>query len=89
MGMKWFNRKGKNKILNDLINSVKCNMENNYKDSAQSDFVEFKKSFLHMVDAGELSEKDKVYYAEVIAEYEKKLEHFTHKEGPGTGKFLS
>lgn len=30
---------------------------------------------------------DKLYYENKIAEYEQKLAHFRHAEGPGTGLF--
>ena len=85
----FWQRKGKNKKLNERIQVTRADMENNYKDAAQSDFRRVKEIFTELCQSGQLPAKEQDYYTGVIRELEGELAHFTHREGPGTGKFGS
>jgi hypothetical protein len=66
---------GKNiKELDQLIQSVKMNMENNYKDNAQSAFRELQETYYSRV----LSDKQKAYYEPILSDLGKRLEGFSH-----------
>lgn len=66
---------GKNiKELDQLIQSVKMNMENNYKDNAQSAFRELQEAY----HSRELSDKQKAYYEPILSDLAKRLEGFSH-----------
>ena len=62
------------KELDQLIQSVKMNMENNYKDNAQSAFRELQEAYRSL----ELSDKQKAYYEPILSDLAKRLEGFTH-----------
>ena len=47
------------KELDRIIAEITMNMQNNYKDAAQSAFKELEQRFAEMAEAGELSEVQK------------------------------
>ena len=62
------------KELDQLIQSVKMNTENNYKDNAQSAFHELQDAYRNR----ELSDKQKAYYEPILSDLAKRLEGFSH-----------
>ncbi|MCQ2518725.1 MAG: hypothetical protein MJ119_08200 [Lachnospiraceae bacterium] len=68
------------KALDEIIARIDMNMSNNYKDAAQSNFTEFEKSFTEMKESGLLKEKSVAKYGEILENYRRKLEGYTHKD---------
>lgn len=62
--------------LDQLIQSVEMNMENNYKDNAQSAFHQLQDAYCKR----DLSDKQKAHYEPILTDLAKRLEGFTHKE---------
>ena len=56
------------------------NMQNNYKDAAQSAFRELEQRFNEMAEAGELSEVQKSEYSAKIASFKERLKAYSHKD---------
>ena len=80
---------GKNKELNERLQIMKADMENNYKDAAQMDLKRIMQIYETLLAEGKLREKEIDYYNDQIEQAKKSLAHFTHFEGPGTGRFDS
>lgn len=91
MAFSFFKKKpaGKNQELNTRLAVMRGDMANNYKDAAQTDFRKAVEIYERLLAEGKLSEKEKAYYDEEIASARKELVHFTHFEGPGTGRYDS
>ena len=68
------------KALDEIIARIDMNMSNNYKDASQSNFTEFEKSFTEMKESGLLKEKSVAKYGEILENYRRKLEGYTHKD---------
>lgn len=73
-------KSGKNKQLDEIIGRIQMNRENNYKDAAQLNMKEFEKMLKELEEAGKLSEKQKAYYEEQLADLKEKMKNFTHKD---------
>ena len=73
-------KSGKNKQLDEIIGRIQMNRENNYKDAAQLNMKEFEKMLKELEEAGKLSEKQKAYYEEQLADLKEKKKNFTHKD---------
>ena len=71
---------GKNKQLEAAIARLQMNMSNNYKDAAQADYKELMDLYTMLEDKGVLSDRQKVYYKEVIEDYSEKMRNYTHKD---------
>lgn len=69
-----------NKSLDEIINKLKLNCSNNYKDNAQANFKEFLTEYDRLCSSNKLSAKQRAYYETIKAEYEEKLKGFSHKE---------
>lgn len=78
--MGWFDFMKKSGELERIISEMESNRQNNYKDAAQKDFKELVQRFEQMSEAGELSEKQKMYYEEKIEGYREELKGYTHKD---------
>ena len=73
-------QKKKDPELEKLIAVMQMDMSNNYKDAAQADFRKVKECFAGK--ESRLPEKQRKMYADLIREYEKSLEGYTHKDQP-------
>lgn len=73
-------KSGKNKQLDEIIGRIQMNRENNYKDAAQLNLKEFEKALKELEETGKLSEKQKFYYEEQLADLKEKMKNFTHKD---------
>ena len=68
------------KELDILVQKIEMNVANNYKDAAQLNLKEFEKLLNKLDDAGELSENQKTYYGEKLADFKGRMKNFTHKD---------
>lgn len=66
--------------LDQIIQSIKMNMENNYKDNAQEGYHRLSEVYSQYARDGKLSDKQKAYYEPILIELAKELEGFTHRE---------
>ena len=75
-----FFKKKTNQEMEQLITTLQMDMSNNYKDAAQDDFRRVKDCFNKNKE--QMSDKMKANYEGKIAEYEKTLTGYTHKDQP-------
>lgn len=75
-----FLKSSKNSRLEDILLRLNMNMENNYKDAAQSNLKEFEALYLELKDSGKLNEKQKLRYESLRDEYREKMKNYTHKD---------
>lgn len=68
------------KQLDLLIKRVEVNMQNNYKDNAQSAFAQFTEVFEAAKTGGKLKGKSLDKYTAIYEEYAQKLQGYTHKD---------
>ena len=68
------------KVLDDIIAEITMNMQNNYKDAAQSAFKELEQRYNQLIEAGELSEAQKSEYSAKIASFQEQLKAYSHKD---------
>ena len=66
--------------LDQVIQSIRMNMENNYKDNATSGYQQLSEVYTQYMKDGKLSDKQKAYYEPILTDLAKQLEGFTHKE---------
>ena len=68
------------KELDSIIAEITMNMQNNYKDAAQSALREFEERFTELVEQGELSETQKSEYSAKLASFKERLKAYSHKD---------
>ncbi len=68
------------KQLDEKINRIQNNFENNYKDAAQLNLKEFESLLSDAKNNGKLKEKRISFYENKLAEYQKSMDKFTHKD---------
>lgn len=68
------------KELDRIIAEITMNMQNNYKDAAQSAFKELEQRYNELIEAGELSEAQKSEYGVKIASFKERLKAYSHKD---------
>ena len=73
-------RTGKNRRLEDIIESIQMNLSNNYKDAAQMDLKEFGEALQELSETGKLSGAQKSYYEVKLSEFKENMKNFTHKD---------
>lgn len=73
-------QKSTNKELEKILQRLKLNAENNYRDATLEDLGELEARFKELCDAGKMNEKQKTRYSGLISAYKTKLKGFTHKE---------
>lgn len=71
---------GKNKRLEDIIQSIQMNLSNNYKDAAQMDLKEFEMALRELGESGEIGKGQKSYYEVKLSEFQQSMKNFTHKD---------
>lgn len=71
---------GKNKKLDEIVQSIQMNFSNNYKDAAQLNLKEFENTLEQLENENKLSDKQKVYYREKLAAFKEEMKNFTHKD---------
>ena len=74
---------GKNKLKHDeletLVQKIEINMGNNYKDASHEAFRKFEEKYQELLSNKKLSAKQEMYYEQLIKDYRKELENFSHK----------
>lgn len=70
----------KNSRLEAIVQRIRMNMENNYKDAAQLNLKEFEKLFNELQESGKLNAKQKAYYEKELASFKERMQNFTHKD---------
>lgn len=70
----------KNNRLEAIVQRIRMNMENNYKDAAQLNLKEFEALFNELQENGKLNSKQKVYYEKELASFKERMQNFTHKD---------
>ena len=66
--------------LDRLVREIDSNMENNYKDAAQSAFRELTEQFQKLQKEGKLNERQETRYSAIISRYSARLKGYTHKD---------
>ena len=66
--------------LDEKLERIQMNFENNYKDAAQLNLKEFETLLGTLLEEGKLSGKQKAYYERRLADFESRLQNFTHKD---------
>jgi len=76
----FFKRAKSGKELDRIIAEITMNMQNNYKDAAQSAFKELEQRFNELAETGELTESQKSEYGVKIASFKERLKAYSHKD---------
>lgn len=76
----FFKNIGKNRQLEEVVQSIEMNAANNYKDAAQASLKEYEALFHKLKENNVLSEKQKAYYEEKLENYKIDMKNFTHKD---------
>lgn len=75
-----FFKSSKNKQLNVVVQKIRMNMENNYKDAAQMNLKEFEEMLKDLEESGKLNAKQKAYYSRELQSFKERMKNFTHKD---------
>ena len=76
----FFNKPGKNKQLDGIIQKIEMNMSNNYKDAAQANLKELETTLKELTESGRLSDKQQTYYEKILHSFKERMKNFTHKD---------
>lgn len=68
------------KELDIILQELKMNQENNYKDAAQEEFQKFSWRLEELKQQGLIKEKDYLFYSVLRSNYDSKLKNYTHKD---------
>lgn len=68
------------KELDSIIAEITMNMQNNYKDAAQSALKQLEKRFLELSEAGELGEEQTSRYSAKLSSFKERLKEYSHKD---------
>ena len=68
------------KELDRIIAEIDTNMQNNYKDAAQSAFKELEQKYNELTEADQLSDAQKSEYGIKIASFRERLKAYSHKD---------
>ena len=66
--------------LESIIAEITMNMQNNYKDAAQSALKELEERYNQMAEEGKLSEVQKEEYGVKITSFQERLKEYSHKD---------
>ncbi len=75
-----FLKSSRNKQLDGLVQKIKMNMENNYKDAAQMNLKEFEELLQQLEESGKLNDKQRLYYEGELGGFKERMKNFTHKD---------
>ncbi len=70
----------KNEELEHLMERIRNNVENNYKDAAQEYLVEYEEKLKKLTQTGKLSQKQENYYRSRLQDLKNNMKGFTHKD---------
>ena len=75
-----FLKSKRNNKLDTIINRIRMNMENNYKDAAQMNLKELEELLGQLEAKGKLNAKQKAYYTGEVETFKSRMKGFTHKD---------
>ena len=75
-----FLKSSRNKQLDGLVQKIKMNMENNYKDAAQMNLKEFEELLQQLEESGKPNDKQRLYYEGELGGFKERMKNFTHKD---------
>lgn len=77
-----FSKKKKNthKELEELVEVMKLNASNNYRDATVLNLKELAARYEELKEAGKLNEAQTEHYATLIEQYGASFKHFTHRD---------
>ena len=84
MMFKLFQKAGKNKQLDAIIQKIEVDASNNYKDAPQAGLRDLEKELRELEAAGKVSGKQKEYYEERLSAFQERMKNFTHKDQKAT-----
>lgn len=64
--------------LERILERLRLNASNNYRDATKEDLAELTQRYEELKNAGKLNQKQTDYYRKMIAEYGIKLQNFSH-----------
>lgn len=76
----WLKGRAENKRLEELMQRIRMNVSNNYKDAAQLNLKEFETVLKELEEAGKLSGRQKAYYGGELQAFKEQMKNFTHKD---------
>ncbi|MBQ6696002.1 MAG: hypothetical protein IJN16_04790 [Lachnospiraceae bacterium] len=75
-----FLKSSRNKQLDGIVQKIRMNMENNYKDAAQMNLKELEELMAELEAAGKLNDKQRLYYEGELSSFKERMKNFTHKD---------
>ena len=75
-----FVKSSRNKQLDAIVQKIRMNMENNYKDAAQMNLKELEELLGQLEAKGKLNAKQKAYYTGEVETFKGRMKGFTHKD---------
>ena len=66
------------KKLEEQVRNIRLACSNNYKDMAKDAFLEYKALFVHEITQGDLKEKERFYFQQIVSEYEEVFKTYHH-----------
>ena len=75
-----FLKSSKNKQLDVVVQKIRMNMENNYKDAAQMNLKEFEELLKGLEASGKLNARQKAPYSSELQSFKERMKNFTHKD---------
>lgn len=66
--------------MDRIVSEIMQNMSNNYKDAAGEAFGELQERFGKLEAEGELNDRQKSYYGEIIESFRERLKGYSHKD---------
>lgn len=79
-----FQKVGRNKHLDAIIQKIEMDASNNYKDAAQAGLRDLEKELRELEAAGKVSDRQKEYYEERLSAFQERMKNFTHKDQKAT-----
>ena len=64
--------------LEKILERLRLNAENNYRDATKEDLAELEQRYNELMGAGKLNEKQIEHYRQTIVSYGVKLQYFSH-----------
>lgn len=80
MAMFDFLKSSTDKRLDEIVERLKLNYSNNYKDDSLRAYSDFTTAFENLKNSNKLSAKQVEHYDEIVADYAKKLEKFSNAD---------
>ena len=74
-----FLQKSTHADLEKILERLRLNASNNYRDATKEDLAELEARFAELKAAGKLNQKQLDHYSRTITEYGIKLQNFSHK----------